>query len=76
MEKAMEIKYPKPIMSRSELMELGIPRGMLEIAYADPNQTFAQKVNPANPHSKVVYITEGFEAWRKKRFEMEMKARR
>lgn len=71
----MEIKYPKPVMSRTELEELGIPRGLLELAYADPKQDFAQKVDPTRKHSKILFITEGFETWRQKRQELERKAK-
>lgn len=71
----MAIKYPKAVMSRTELEAMGIPRGLLEIAYADPKQDFAQKVDPTRKHSKIMFITEGFEAWRVKRQENERKAR-
>ncbi len=72
----MEIIYPKAVMTRSELEELGIPRGILEAAYEDPKQDFAQKVNSALKSSKIMYITAGFEAWRQRRQEMERKGRR
>ena len=71
----MAIKYPKAVMSRTELEAMGSPRGLLEIAYADPKQDFAQKVDPTRKHSKIMFITEGFEAWRVKRQENERKAR-
>ena len=72
----MKINYPKAVMSRTELEALGIPRGLLEIAYADPKQDFAQKVDPTRKRSKIMFVTEGFEAWRLKRLELERKAAR
>ena len=71
----MKIEYPKAVMSRSELEEMGIPRGILERAYADPKQDFAQKVNPMLKHSKIMFVTEGFEAWRQKQQQLERRAR-
>ena len=62
-------------MSRTELEGLGIPRTLLERAYEDPKQTFAQKLNPSKKHSKIIFMTEGFEAWRMKQAELERKAR-
>ena len=72
----MGITYPKAIMSRTELEELGIPRTLLERAYADPKQTFAQKLNPLKKHSKIIFMTDGFEEWRQKQADIERRGRR
>lgn len=72
----MGITYPKAIMSRTELEAIGIPRTLLERAYADPRQDFAHKLNPTKKHSKIIFLTEGFEAWRLKQADVERKGRR
>lgn len=60
------MNYPKLLMSRNELINFGISRTELEIAYLAPGQTFAKKVNPLKKNSPIKYDTEGFEKWRQK----------
>ncbi len=60
------MKYPKPIMRKSELMKMGFPEECLMTAYRSPGQDFAHKINPARSNSAIIFETEGFEKWRKK----------
>ena len=38
------MKYPKQIMRKSELCEMGFPEEFLDSAYRESNQSFAQKI--------------------------------
>ncbi len=58
------MKYPKPIMRKSELMEMGFPEECLMTAYRSLGQNFAHKINPTKVNSAIIFDTEGFEKWR------------
>ena len=68
------MEYPKPIMKRTELMEMGFPETYLNRAYASKGQTFATKMNPLKKKSPVLYDTAGFERWRQEEIKMQDKA--
>ncbi len=71
------MKYPKPIMSRNELItQMGLPESMLMRAFATPGQTFAWKANPAHKRSPILFDTDGFEEWRIKECHVQERARR
>ncbi|QNM06598.1 hypothetical protein [Qiania dongpingensis] len=58
------LKYPKPIMKKTELQAMGFPEECLMTAYRSRGQDFAHKINPTKPHSTIVFDTEGFERYR------------
>lgn len=70
------MKYPKPVMHKTELLDMGFTRTYLDRAIAAPGQTFAWPINPANKSSPVLFDTEGFERWRLKEVAMRERARR
>ena len=59
------MEYKKPVMSFQELRGMGFTRKYLERAYHSPANTFAFKVSPEKPKSKIMFDTEGFEKWRR-----------
>ena len=70
------MKYPKKVMNRKELMEMGLPESYLMRAYATPGQTFACRANPADKKSPILFDTDGFEEWRIKDCQMQERARK
>lgn len=66
------MQYEKKIMSFQELRKMGFSRRQLEKAFNSPNNTFASRVSPEKPKSKIMFDTEEFEKWRQK----EIKAQR
>lgn len=68
------MEYPKAMMKIKELMDMGIPESMLMNAYRYPGQEFAQKINPKQKNSPIVFDTEGFDKWRVKMLRAENKA--
>lgn len=58
------MEYPKPVMKKTELMELGFPEDTLLRASREKNQTFAFKANPLAKNSPLLFDTAGFEKWR------------
>ena len=60
----MTMKYPKEIMRKSELMNMGFPEEFLDRAYRCRGQTFAQKIDPSKKNSPMIFDTCGFEQWR------------
>ena len=67
--------YPKPFMSKNELIKMGLSEKYLYRAIAVPGQRFAFKENPANKNSPIKFDTVEFEKWRIKDAEMQEKAR-
>lgn len=65
------MEYPKQIMKMSELKELGFPEVFLLEAYRDPKQTFATKIDPLKPNSKIIFDTAGFDKWIAKRINIQ-----
>ena len=65
------MKYSKPFMKKNELIKAGVPRELLEQAYADKKQRFAYKLNPHIKNSHIVYETEEFEKWRLKQIDIQ-----
>lgn len=68
------IKFPKPIMRFSELLEMGFPEELLRRAYGDKNQTFATKINPAHKRSPIVFDTTGFAVWWKNQIDAQVRS--
>lgn len=58
------MEYPKPIMSKKELMGMGFTREYLTRAASTKGQTFAFRINPRNPKSPVLFDTVGLEKFR------------
>ena len=67
----MNMEYPKKVMRRTELLEMGFPEELLDRAYREKGQTFAQKINPTKRNSAIVFDTAGFERWRLKQIQVE-----
>lgn len=70
------MKYPKQVMRKNELKQMGFPEELLDRAYRQKGQTFAQKINPASKNSPIIFNTEAFERWRLKQLDIENKALR
>ncbi len=68
--------YPKKIMNRKELIELGFTEAYLMRAVAEPGQRFATRQNPMHRCSPILFDTEEFEKWRMKDMEMQERARK
>lgn len=60
------MKYPKQIMRKTELMEMGFPEEYLMRIYRTKGQDVACKVNPSCANSPIIFDTEGLEKWRSK----------
>lgn len=58
------MEYPKAIMSRKELMEMGFSRHYLNRAASIKGQTFAFRLNPNNKCSPLLFDTAGLEKFR------------
>ena len=57
------MQYPKAVMRKSELMNMGIAEAFLDRAYRAKGQTFAWKsTNKSN--SPILFDTEGLEKFR------------
>ena len=70
------MKYPKQVMRKNELKQMGFPEELLDRAYRQKGQAFAQKINPASKNSPIIFNTEEFEKWRLKQLDIENKALR
>ena len=68
------MEYPKAIMRKTELMAMGFPEMLLQIAYLTKGQTFAQKIDPTQKNSPIIFDTAGFEIWRMNRLQAENRA--
>ena len=55
------MNYPKEIMSRKELIQQGYPPEFLRRVGNTPGQQVAFLLNPANPHSTLMYRTSELE---------------
>lgn len=67
------MKYPKPVMRITELIEMGFSYPYLRRAYGSPGQRFATKINPLKNNSAFLFDTEEFEKWRVQDIENQMK---
>ena len=67
------MKYPKPMMRTAELVRMGFSPEYLRRAYGSPGQNFASKINPLKSNSTILFDTEGFERWRVRDIENQMK---
>lgn len=68
------MKYPKEIMRKSDLVEMGFPEEFLDRAYRCRGQTFAQKIDPSKKNSPMIFDTGGFEKWRLDQIKVEQQA--
>lgn len=62
------MKYPKPIMRKSELIQMGFSKKELEDIWFLPGQKIAKKISNKR-NSPIVYDTEALERYRKRGFE-------
>ena len=67
------MKYPKPVMRITELIEMGFSYPYLRRAYGSPGQRFATKINPLKNNSAFLFDTEEFEKWRVQDIENQQK---
>ena len=67
------MKYPKPMMRTAELVRMGFSPEYVRRAYGSPGQNFASKINPLKSNSTILFDTEGFERWRVRDIENQMK---
>ena len=67
------MKFPKPVMRMSELINMGFPEEFLRRAYGDRNQNFATKIDPTKKNSPIIFDTEGFWIWWRKQTETQTK---
>lgn len=68
--------FPKPYMRMNELVAMGISRSLLQRAYGDRAQRFAQKVSPCKRNSPIIYNTEGLAAWMDKDIQNQLRGMR
>ena len=68
------MKYEKQVMKIKELVAMGFPKEMLMNAYRYPGQRFAQKIDPAKKNSPIVFNTEEFDKWLRRRQKTENKS--
>lgn len=57
------MNYPKPVMRKAELIEMGIAEAFLDRAFRAKGQTFAWKATNKR-NSPILFDTEGFEKYR------------
>ena len=70
----INLEYPKKVMKKTELIELGFPEEMLLRASREKGQTFAFKMNPLAKNSPLLFDTTGFERWRLQQVKLSMMA--
>ena len=68
------MKYPKQIMSKTELMGMGFTRSYLDRVSRVKGQTFAFRINPMKTNSPLMFDTVGLEKFRLKEIEAVEKA--
>lgn len=66
----MNVAYPKEIMKKSEMIDLGFPEEMLLRASQEKDQNFAFKQNPLAKNSTWMFITSGFDRWLQKQIQL------
>lgn len=65
------VKYPKPVMTMTELRKMGFTRGFLDRAYKFPGQMFSWKSDPFREGSVKMFDTAAFEKWRQEQMKLE-----
>lgn len=65
------MKYPKPIMKKTELLKMGFPDEYLMYVYRMPGQRIAHKLNPTKKNSPLIFDTEALEEFRQKQIKTE-----
>lgn len=58
------MEYPKQIMSKKELLDMGFTRAYLDRVSNTKGQTIAFRLNPNNPRSTLLFDTRGLEKFR------------
>lgn len=59
------MQYPKQVMKKAELKEMGFAEEYLMYVYRKNNKAIAWKMNPTKINSPILYDTEEFEKFRK-----------
>ena len=67
-------KYPHRFMKKTELEEMGFSEEYLMYAFRSKKNDFASKNNPTKEKSSIIFDTDGFEAWRKKDIQAQVRA--
>ena len=58
------MEYPKKIMKKTELQDMGFPEEYLLRIFRKKGQTIAWKINPAKEKSPILFDTDGLEKLR------------
>lgn len=69
------MEYPKKVMNKKELLDMGFTRSYLDRAISVPGQTFAWRMNPANKSSPMMFDTQKFDQWRLREIAVAERAR-
>lgn len=68
------MEFPKEVMSKKDLENMGFVKGILMRAYHDPNQDFAFKLDPAKKSSSIYFYTPGLNKWLSNQISAQVKA--
>ena len=68
------MQYPKPVMRKSELEQMGFPEEYLLRIYRTPKQRIAWKMDPLKNTSPIVFDTEELEKFRIAEIDMQVSA--
>ena len=60
------MKYPKPVMKKSELVAMGFADEYLMYVYRNNRNAIAWKMNPTKINSVILFDTEEFEKFRQR----------
>lgn len=66
------MQYPKPVMRKSELEQMGFPEEYLLRIYRTAKQKVAWKINPLKTGSPIVFDTEELEKFRIAEIDMQV----
>lgn len=68
------MNYPKKVMRKNELMDMGFPEEFLLRASVEKTDRIAWKVNPVKRNSPLLFDTEALEKWRLRQAEIYQKS--
>lgn len=68
------MNYPKKVMRKNELIEMGFPEEFLLRASVEKADRIAWKINPVKKNSPLLFDTEALEKWRLRQAEIYQKS--
>lgn len=68
------MNYPKKVMRKNELIEMGFSEEFLLRASAEKADRIAWKINPVKKNSPLLFDTEALEKWRLRQAEIYQKS--